>query len=96
MTSTEVKIINSHSCMLGWTPPSKRSEAIKGYYIEQTRLGASFGWVRVNKIVTESSFYLVPNLIPGRQYRFRVLTEDIKGRVSEGRETDIIQPFGRI
>ena len=55
-----------------------------------------FGWARINDIVTEKPIYLVNGLIPGRRYRFRVITEDIKGGQSQGKETEIIQPFGEL
>ena len=90
----EVKIINSQSCILAWKPVEKGPIPLKGYYIEQQRLDG-FDWARVNLIVTERSFYLVNGLIPGRRYKFRILTEDIKGGTSQSAETCVIQPLGK-
>lgn len=93
MTSAEVKIISAHSCRITWTPLKKSSLPIRGYYVEQLRLD-KLEWIRINQIASETSFYLVSRLIPGEKYKFRIITEDIKGEVSQGKETDIIEPLG--
>ena len=94
MKSIEVKIINSHACILAWTPVKERPLPLKGYYIEQRRLDG-LDWGRVNRIITERTFYCVNGLIPGRRYKFRVITEDIKGGTSQLAESEVIQPLGK-
>ena len=82
--------------MLSWIPPTEKGRyPIQGYYVEQIRLD-SFGWVRLNDTPTDSTFYLVPGLVPGRKYRFRITVENSKGVVREGSESMIIETFGKI
>lgn len=95
VTPPEVKVINPQSCMLSWIQPTEKGRfPIQGFYVEQIRLD-SFGWVRLNDTPIDSTFYLVPDLVPGRKYRFRITVENSKGTVREGIESKIIETFGR-
>ncbi|CAB4063293.1 unnamed protein product [Lepeophtheirus salmonis] len=60
------------SASLSWTPPTETGgREITGYFVEKRELGSS--WVRVNQYPSGKLNYIVPGLIDGTRYEFRII-----------------------
>ena len=59
---------------LTWSPPDDvQVHLIHGYFVEQTLVGSSFGWIRLNDNILESTEYIARDLEPGKWYKYRIV-----------------------
>ena len=59
---------------LTWSPPDAvPGHLIRGYFVEQTLVGSSFGWIRLNDSVLKCTEYAVSDLEPGKWYKYRIV-----------------------
>lgn len=64
--------ITKENASLTWKPPSEDGGTpITGYVVERCQSSSS-RWIRVNKDLTSDLTYLVPDLIEGNEYIFRI------------------------
>ena len=66
------------SIMLEWDQPRTPITALKGYVLER-REESMPSWSRVAALPPTTTRYKVPDLMEGRQYKFRILTETREG-----------------
>ena len=64
------------SIMLEWDQPS--TARVRGYVLER-REESMPSWSRVAALPPSTTRYKVPDLMEGRQYKFRILTETREG-----------------
>ena len=57
---------------LTWNPPGE-AHLIHGYHVEQTLVGSSLGWMRLNDNILQSREYVVTDLEPGQCYKYRIV-----------------------
>lgn len=74
--------ITSSSVTLSWKPPKDNGGSeITGYVIEKRDLTHGGGWVpAVTYVNAKYTHSVVPRLIEGTQYEFRVMAENLQGR----------------
>ncbi|KAF2885739.1 hypothetical protein ILUMI_20443 [Ignelater luminosus] len=81
--------ITSQSVTLSWKPPTDNGGSeITAYVIEKRDLTHGGGWVpAVNYVSPKNTHAVVPRLIEGTKYEFRVFAENLQGR-SDPLETE--------
>ncbi|CAH1969101.1 unnamed protein product [Acanthoscelides obtectus] len=85
----EYEEITAQSVTLSWKPPKDNGGSeITGYVIEKRDLTHGGGWVpAVNYVNPKYNHAVVPRLIEGTKYEFRVFAENMQGR-SDPLETE--------
>lgn len=74
------KDITTDSVTLTWQPPaSDGGSAIKGYLVEKYD-SRRMTWVKVADIDEKTTSYIVPKLIEGQKYKFRVSALNAEGQ----------------
>lgn len=74
--------ITANSVTLSWKPPKDNGGSeITGYVIEKRDLTHGGGWVpAVNYVNAKYNHSIVPRLLEGTKYEFRVMAENLQGR----------------
>lgn len=86
----ELKItdITRSTCRITWKlPDNDGGERIKSYFIEKKAIGTS-AWTKVNPACASQAF-VVPDLLEGQEYLFRVRAEN---RIGMGPHTETTEP----
>ncbi|XP_072043167.1 myomesin-3-like [Amphiura filiformis] len=90
-STPNAEIINKTSVMLTWSPPEEKEESNSGvtsYIIEKCDISQGEYWFQVDK-VGETSF-TIEDLIPDRQYKFRIRAVNVAGEGEPSSSSDVI------
>lgn len=88
-----ISAISSQSCVLCCYLPEGISLQ-SGFFVEQLRVNSDYGWIRLNEHPIQTTNYHADGLMPGRNYKFRIVIEEKKFHVI-GQETQEIEAIGK-
>lgn len=88
-----ISAISSQSCVLCCYLPEGISLQ-SGFFVEQLRVNSDYGWIRLNEHPIQTTNYHADGLMPGQNYKFRIVIEEKKFHVI-GQETQEIEAIER-
>lgn len=91
--------VTESSCTVYWAPPvSDGGSPVTGYYVERYS-DVSPRWLRVNRAPVSELTLLIPDLVKGTDYIFRVIAENKKGESQPSEPSEHIEaknPYGML